>query len=176
MRTEPGEYLVGAYLKLVEHCDFVDYNVRIPGGGLEGLGELDVVGLNLQSKTAFLCEVTTHIRGLLYVDNLETVNRIQRKHDRQREYARRFLGNFISQRFMFWSPVVPVGYITTHLQEIAGLELFINGRYKECVDVLRGFAREHAHETQNPAFRLLQILEHLRDDQTINQKTASGGP
>ena len=32
-----GEYIVGAYLKLKLDCDFVDYNVRPPGGGLEGL-------------------------------------------------------------------------------------------------------------------------------------------
>ena len=33
------EYVVGAYLKLEEECDFVDFNVRPPGGGLKGLGE-----------------------------------------------------------------------------------------------------------------------------------------
>ena len=45
MLTDVGEYLVGAYLQLFENCDFVDYNVRPPGGGMKGLGELDVVGL-----------------------------------------------------------------------------------------------------------------------------------
>ena len=30
MKTEMGEYIVGAYLKLVEGCDVVDYNVRPP--------------------------------------------------------------------------------------------------------------------------------------------------
>ena len=45
MPTEMGEYLVGAYLKIIKECDFVDYNVRQPGGGLEGLNELDVIGL-----------------------------------------------------------------------------------------------------------------------------------
>lgn len=164
MRTEPGEYLVGAYLKLVEECDVVDYNVRIPGGGLEGLGELDVVGLNFKGKTAFVCEVTTHILGLLYKNNAETVARVRRKHLRQRQYAKRFLTSFDTHKFMFWSPVVPIGYLTTHLKKIDGLELVINGRYKGCVDALRLLARKHAHETQNPSFRVLQILEHLRDD------------
>jgi len=164
MRTEPGEFLVGAYLKLVEGCDVVDYNVRIPGGGLEGLGELDVVGLNFKSKTAFVCEVTTHILGLLYKNNAESVARIRRKHMRQRQYAKRFLTSFGAHRFMFWSPVVPVGYLTTNLQKIEGLELVINGRYKQRIAALRSFARKHTHETQNPSFRVLQILEHLRDD------------
>ena len=67
MKTEMGELVVGAYLKLCLHCAFVDYNVRPPGGGLEGLGELDVVGLDPDSGCAFLCEVTTHIRYQVYV-------------------------------------------------------------------------------------------------------------
>jgi hypothetical protein len=41
MRTEVGEYVVGAWLKIGLGCDVVDYNVRPPGGGLNGLGELD---------------------------------------------------------------------------------------------------------------------------------------
>src|SRR6266849_4060802 len=164
MRTEPGEFLVGAYLKLVEECDVVDYNVRIPGGGLEGLGELDVVGLNFKAKTAFVCEVTTHILGLLYKNNAESVARVRRKHLRQRRYAKRFLKSFDTHKFMFWSPVVPVGYLTTHLNKIDGLDVVINGRYKGCIDKLRLLAKKHAHETQNPSFRVLQILEHLRDD------------
>ena len=66
MAPEMGEYLVGAYLKLILECDFVDYGVRVPGGGVQGLNELDVVGIHFDKKTAYLCEVTTHIRGLLY--------------------------------------------------------------------------------------------------------------
>jgi hypothetical protein len=50
MATEMGEYLVGAYLKLLEQCSFVDYNVRPPGGKLEGLIELDVIGINIETK------------------------------------------------------------------------------------------------------------------------------
>ena len=60
MLTDIGEYIVGTYLQLIEECDFIDYNVRPPGGGLKGLSELDVVGLNLHTSTAYLCEVITH--------------------------------------------------------------------------------------------------------------------
>ncbi len=76
MKTEIGEYIVGAYLKVIKNCDFIDYNVRFPGGGLKGLGELDVIGLDFKNKSAYLCEVTTHIRGLLYKDNITTVEKI----------------------------------------------------------------------------------------------------
>ena len=164
MTAEMGEYVVGAYLKLEERCDFVDYNVRPPGGGLEGLKELDVVGLNFSSRTAYLCEVTTHIRGLLYVSNQETVKRVKEKYQRQQEYADRYLRDFKARRFMFWSPVVPKGYLTENLAEIEGLELILNSKYRECVTQLRGRARREKQDTGNPFFRSLQILEHLRGD------------
>ncbi len=163
MITDVGEYIVGAYLKLVQKCDFVDYNVRPPGGGLKGLGELDVLGLDFESSTAYLCEVTTHIRGLLYRNNEETVRRIANKHQRQVEYAKKYLANFSNHVFMFWSPVVPKGYITRGLQNIPNLELVINGEYKRRIERLRELAKKMTHDTRNPFFRMLQILEHLRD-------------
>ncbi len=163
MLTDIGEYTVGAHLKLIKECDFIDYNVRQPGGGLKGLGELDVVGLNFHDKTAYLCEVTTHIRGLQYKSNQETVDRIKRKHERQKEYAKKHLTNFKNHKFMFWSPVVPVGYITDHLASINSLELVINGEYKKCIEQLRLLAKNTTHDSGNPFFRMLQIIEHMRD-------------
>ncbi|MFC1719914.1 hypothetical protein ACFL00_02085 [Pseudomonadota bacterium] len=162
MLTEIGEYIVGAYLQLIEECDFIDYNVRPPGGGLKGLGELDVIALNFKSNTAYLCEVTTHIRGLLYVNNQETVARIKRKHKRQKEYAETYLKNFKTHKFMLWSPVVPMGYITEHLAEIDGLEIIINGEYKRRIEQLRTLAKQSTHDAKNPFFRMLQIVEHMR--------------
>jgi len=161
--TDVGEFLVGAHLQLGEDCDVVDYNVRPPGGGLEGLGELDVVGFNFKTDTAFLCEVTTHIRGLLYKNNQETVARIQRKHMRQQQYAEEYLDNFNSIRYQFWSPVVPKGYVTEELAKVDSLELIINGEYKKRVLALQDLAKKETHDARNPVFRVLQILGHLRD-------------
>jgi len=163
MLTDIGEYVVGAYLQLIEKCDFIDYNVRPPGGGLKGLGELDVVGLSFKNGTAYLCEVTTHIRGLLYKNNEETVARIVRKHNRQKEFADEQLRNFRNHRFMFWSPVVPVGYITDRLGQIEGLELVINREYRKRIEQLRSLAKKTTHDARNPFFRILQILEHMRE-------------
>ena len=163
MPTEIGEYLVGAYLKLIEGCDFVDYNVRPPGGGLEGLGELDVVGFHFKTNTAFLCEVTTHITDLLYKDNRTTVERVKKKYQRQKEYAQKYLKPFEHHVFMFWSPVVPKGYLTIHLAEIEGLQLIINAEYKRRVESLLEKARKEKQNTGNPVFRVFQILGALRD-------------
>lgn len=164
MRTEVGEYVVGAWLKIGMGCDVVDYNVRPPGGGLNGLGELDVVGYKLGEGRAYLCEVTTHISGLLIGSRASTVAKIAAKHERQKEYARTYLtSRFPEITYMFWSPYVPRGYLTERLAEIEGLELMINGRYKACVEELRLMARKHKNDFVNPFFRMLQILEAMRD-------------
>ncbi len=164
MLTDIGEYLVGACLRLLDRCDFVDYNVRAPDGGLDGLNELDVLGLNLQTGVAYLCEVTTHIRGLLHRSNKETVSHIRAKYAWQKSYAAQYLPNFATVHYQFWSPVVPVGYLTMHLAQIEGLKLIINGDYKRRVGELQELAKREARDTQNPVFRVLQILEHLRED------------
>jgi len=52
MVTDIGEYIVGASLQMLYKCDVVDYNVRPPGGGIRGLSELDVIGLDLENSTA----------------------------------------------------------------------------------------------------------------------------
>ena len=158
MATEMGEYVVGAYLKLEKRCDFVDYNVRPPGGGLEGLKELDVVGLRFKSRTAYLCEVTTHIRELLYGDNRKTVARVKQKYARQQEYACQHLKYFRNRHFMFWSPVVPRGYLTENLIEIEGLELIINEEYGMRVKKLRKRARTEKQDTGNPFFAHCRFL------------------
>jgi len=87
IKTDIGEYIVGAYLKVIKKCDIIDYNARPPGGGLEGLNELDVVGLDFKNKSVYLCEVTTHIRGILYKDNKTTIVTIKKKYEKQKEYA-----------------------------------------------------------------------------------------
>lgn len=162
MLTDIGEYVVGAYLKLVCCCDFVDYNIRPPGGGLRGLGELDVLGLRFSDRTAYLCEVTTHLTGLLIGNNRKTVDKIKQKHERQLEYADEYLGDFSDVVYQFWSPVVPVGYLTEKLATIEDLDLVINGEYKRRVEELRDLARKTTYDARNPVFRTLQILEHLR--------------
>jgi hypothetical protein len=162
MPTEMGEYLVGAYLKLVLGCNVVDYNARPPGGGLEGLGELDVIGFDFPNRKVYFCEVTTHLDGLLIGKGTSgTVAKLATKYRRQQEYAARHLHlpNF-TPRFMFWSPVVRPGLV----RELkgAGFELFINEKYSTAIRQLRDKAKASTADANNPAYRVLQILEHLR--------------
>lgn len=160
MATEMGEYIVGAYLKLVLECDVVDYNTRPPGGGLKGLGELDVIGFSFAKRRSYLCEVTTHLDGLLIGQNAgATIKKLADKHERQRAYADQYLSDF-EHHFMFWSPVVRAGLVPP-LKQI-GFELFINDQYAAAIGQLREKARASTADANNPAFRVLQILEHLR--------------
>lgn len=161
MSTEVGEYLVGAYLKMILGCQFVDYNIRTPGGGSKGLNELDVIGFDFANRTAYLCEVTTHILGAKYGNNQNTINTILKKHAWQQTYAKQHLSAFPILKFQFWSPVVPSG-IEHALRGVPTLDLVTNKTYTAKIDVLRSKAKSTSHETGNPVFRTLQILEHLR--------------
>jgi hypothetical protein len=162
MPTEMGEYLVGAYLKVVLKCSVVDYNARPRGGGLEGLGELDVIGFDFADRKAYLCEVTTHLDGLLIGGSGQsTIAKLKSKHLRQQEYVKRHLHlPDFAIRYMFWSPVVRRGLVQE--LEQTGFELFINRTYSEAMEKLRDSARASTADANNPAFRVLQILEHLR--------------
>jgi len=162
MATEMGEYLVGAYLKLVLGCGVVDYNARPPGGGLTGLGELDVIGLDFANERAYLCEVTTHLDGVQIGASAEaTIKKLTDKHARQREYAKSHLHlpNFAVQ-FMYWAPRVRSGLMPA--LQATGFDLFVNERYTKAIGELRDKARSSTSDANNPAFRVLQILEHLR--------------
>jgi hypothetical protein len=157
MATEAGEYIVGAYLQQFCDCNIVLYNSRMPGGGLEGLPELDVIGLNLKARVAYLCEVTTHLHGM----RPSAVKRCGPKHRQQRLYAKSMLDAFTTH-FQLWSPkVFPAQAV--ELRKLSGLELVINGEFKKRVDQLRTLARKIKHDTGNPFMRTIQILEQLRD-------------
>jgi hypothetical protein len=159
--TEMGEYLVGAYLKLLLGCGVVDYNARPPGGGLAGLGELDVIGLDFFNERAYLCEVTTHLEGLQIGSGSDaTIRKLAEKHARQREYAKAHLHlPKFTVRFMYWAPRVRSGLLPA--LEATGFELFVNKGYTKAMNELRQKARSSSADANNPAFRLLQILEHM---------------
>lgn len=164
MVTDIGEHLVGAALRLLEGCDVVDYNVRPPDTGMEGLGELDVVGLRFRDSTAFLCEVATHLAGLEYGTGYDgSIRKVTDKLARQRRYAEANLQPFPSRRYMLWCPVIPRGRLLEGLGAIDGLELVANGDYAARVRSLRRLAAGTTKDVGNPFFRTLQILEHLRD-------------
>ncbi len=160
MTTEIGELFVGAYLELCLGCTLVDYNVRPLSGDRMNNYELDVIGLDPDNSHAYLCEVSTQIRGL---PNEETLRIVSAKHDKQKEYVDKHLQSFETVTYMFWSPMVPIGVLTKKLLETTDLELVINGGYIQRFMELRELARTNSHDAGNAFFRVLQIVERLRD-------------
>ena len=76
---------------------------------------------------------------------------------------------------MLWSPYVPRGFLTENLSKIEALELIINGRYKDCIDELRRRARAETKNSTEPFFRVLQILEHMKDWPDDTPKVTQSG-
>lgn len=167
MPNEIGELLVGAYLKVITGCELVSYNVRPLGGGQH---EIDVIGLHFNPMTAYLCEVSTHLSGLLYGNgNAATLQRIRQKVEYMNRYASKNLPTTFQHTVMFWAPYVPQGALTAGLQALADelgfLDLVINGTYATWINsLLVEAAQQPPAATENDAFRLLQLLQHLRND------------
>ena len=169
MKTEMGEYIVGAYLKIIIGCDYVDYNVRPAERGLNGLGELDVIGIKLEKgkEEIFLCEVTTHLDGMVYGANYQaTIKKIEDKYKRQKNYRKKFIPGHFQEHYMLWSPVVLPkleSLLNTNSKgSLYGLEFIINNKYFEIIEQLKKEAKNTTKDFGNPFFRTLQILEHVR--------------
>lgn len=158
MTVEIGEYLVGAYLKVVNGCDVVDYHVRLGDGEAD---VVDVLGVDISNKTVYLCGVSTHLTGLRHGGtNHSTIDLINEKRRTYQVYAEANFADF-SHRFMLWSPVVESGYLENRITEIDGLELVANSDYKKAVNELTEKANADKRDIGNPAFRMLQILGSL---------------
>jgi hypothetical protein len=180
-----GEQLVGAYHKLVNDCEIVSYNQRSKVEGDQM--EIDVLAINSEggSQTVYVCEVITHLHGMRYsgspnTENWEgygsemyqnTLERILRKFDSDHGYVTRVFDDAEEYVFQLWSPVVPEGQLTDGLSELEQrfeeqvgeeLELMINNAYSERIDELRNLASQNKKDYGEPAFRFLQILEHMR--------------
>src|SRR4051812_15566949 len=96
--TDLGESLVGAYMRHIERCTIVLYNSYFA----DQQGEVDVVAVKPQKagqpRLVYLCEVTTHIRGMART----TVAKVPAKLKRLQAFADL---TFPSEehRFQWWS-------------------------------------------------------------------------
>jgi hypothetical protein len=166
--TDLGESLVGAYLRHIENCSMVLYNSFSAGTQ----GEVDVVGVKSPQepgcpRLVYVCEATTNIGGMAR----NAVARVPAKLKRLSEFAEAtFPGG--EHRYQWWSPYVSEGATTKDFDELSrqwkadgrSLEFVINGEYTRRVAKLVEHARCNPSTTNEPAYRMLQILTHLRGD------------
>jgi hypothetical protein len=170
----PGEEIVGEYLKHFRGCDFVEYNLYTP----DVQGEIDVVGINPAGKVVYICEVATHlVTGLQYVKygQPDNVDRFTKKFTKNIQYANKYFEEY-EKHFMLWSPIVKNqgtnarNNQTRDIQEIKdnllaefGVELepVANQTYLDCLTQLRRYAAKETKELKSPILRLMQIEEKL---------------
>jgi hypothetical protein len=163
-----GESLVGAYLRHIVGCQVVTYNSYFT----DRQGEVDVVGLRHgEPRTVWLCEVTTHTGGMFIVRNGKDVTAqvISEKLKRLHAFAElTFPGDH--HRYEWWSPRVPVGKVTTVMASMEvewgelgrELEFVINEAYTARLRELAHDAGNNSSTTNEPAYRMLQVLSRLR--------------
>lgn len=178
MAHNVGEELVGAYLQHVEGYEFVAFNLHT----LNTQGEIDVVGLNMKSRTVYLCEVAIHLEtGLQYVTDRQpdNVSRLVGKFEKDIEYARKYFKGY-KKVFMLWSPIVRdtrLGSKHNQMRDIAeikmavkkrgiDLRVFVNEEFQWAILRLKEIALEESKELKSSVMRLFQIEAKLNDHLT----------
>lgn len=170
MSTQPkaGEMLVGAYHKFIGECDFVTYQKTSLEKHIQT--EVDVVGVNLDGEQEiYACEVVTHLGGMGYGSYQENCDRLERKFKRAEKLVTTEYDSAGTYTFELWSLNTPKGLVTP-LSELADefeddtgyeLELVMNDDYAERIKHLRDLASSKNTQTNDLAFRFLQIFEYL---------------
>jgi len=170
-----GEDICGDYLNHILGCEFVSYNVTNP----DIQGEIDVIGIEIEKRTLYLCEVATHTGGLQYVTDKrpDDYNWFYSKFQKNIDYAKKYFSDF-NVELMLWSPVVKIqgesAKYNTYQELIRlqddikrnfnlKLELVINENYHKRFNQLRDYAGQNSSMFQSPVMRLLQIEENLNN-------------
>lgn len=183
-----GEEICGEWLRNVKQCEFIQYNLRTP----DVQGEVDVIGLNMKSRTVYACEVAIHlITGLQYNKGgqPDNVRRLTAKLRKDAAYVCKAFPDY-TRVFMLWSPIVKNQRVgskhnqTSHINEIARIiksecdvqiELMVNRKFQEALQALRIVARDTTKEMDSSVMRYLQVEEflaaHLRSAGMTNEVT-----
>jgi hypothetical protein len=100
-----GEEICGEYLQHIMTCEFLAYNVINP----DAQGEIDVIGIKLEKKIVYVCEVAVHTGGLQYVTEKrpDDYNRFKAKLDKDIQYAQKYFDAYTIIP-MIWSPIVRI--------------------------------------------------------------------
>lgn len=98
-----GEEIVSAYLEYIKNCEFIQKNLYT-----DVQGEIDVVGINIDKKELFVCEVAIHLTtGIQYVKNNQpnNVDKFIEKFSKNIEYTDQYFPDYY-KHFMLWTPIV----------------------------------------------------------------------
>ena len=167
--ADVGELIIEAWLKEIKGCEFVEYGVKT-----QNQGEIDVVGLSLQNKHAYLCESASHIHGLWYANDTDDQTvKLVTKFKRTADWAKDYLGAFPDRTYMLWTPVLKsntgskrdsaksVEDATACIKKSHGIDLEVvkNSDYRKKLQELREKACETTSNFSSSVLRLMQIEE-----------------
>ena len=169
-----GEELVSSYLEYIKGCDFIQKNLYTP----DVQGEIDVVGINLESREIYVCEVAIHLTtGLRYVKDKQPDNvvKLTEKFSKDIEYANKYFPDY-EKHIMLWSPIVKSSKASSKINQLkdlemidtkikgkygVGIQFIVNERFLNCLRELRNYAKSETKELKSPVLRLMQIEEYL---------------
>ena len=169
-----GEEICGEWLRHVRGCEFIQYNLKTT----DLQGEIDVIGLNMKTRTVYACEVAIHlITGLQCNKNNQpdNIRRLTTKFKKDIAYVRSNFKDY-NHVFMLWSPIVRNQKAgakhnqLAHVAEIAKIfdsenqakiELIINKQFQEALEALRKVAAPTSKEFDYFVMRYLQVEERL---------------
>jgi len=180
-----GEQLVGAYHKLINECEMVGYNQFSDRAGDQMEVDVLAVRTNEGRQRVYVCEVVTHLDGINYGGNPSdeywsefgstayqgTLDTIYQKFLVDKKYVERVFDDSHEYRFPLWAPYVAEGYRTSGLKKLVErfneeygeeIDLIINESYTNEIEKLRSLAGQETKKRGESAYRLLQILEHMR--------------
>ena len=168
-----GEEICGEYLKYILKCEFITYNVKIPNVH----GEIDVIGINLERKLIYVCEVAVHTSGLGYSTNNQPDDyaRFVAKFKKDIGYAKKYFPDYLVQP-MIWSPIVKISgqkakyNIAAELERVVqhiqneyqlSLELVINESFALAIGQLKDYTETETSEFKSSVMRMFQIQRSL---------------
>ena len=154
-------------MRQVRGCHTVAYNTFLPWGQ----GEIDVIGVAVADGDArpkvYLAEVATHLDGLNYGGYAASARKIKAKLTAACRYAHEIYPQ-ADATIEVWSPIVPSGLVTK-LAACGGV-LVVNDKFSARVGELIERARNTTRPSGDDAFRMLQILTHLRGAEDLRLK------
>ena len=170
-----GEQICADYLTHRIGCNFISTNISIP----EVQGEIDVIGIHLEKRTIYVCEVAVHTGGLGYNKNgkSDDYNILLGKFHRDIAYVQKYFPDYEVIIPMIWSPVVKISGVNAkynvynellklkeQINVDFGLELIlvINEIYQEYLNQLRSHSMSETSEFYSSVMRLFQIEETLK--------------
>ena len=172
-----GEEIVMAYLQYIKGCEFIQSNLYLP----DIQGEIDVVGIDIDNKKIYVCEVAIHlITGLQYVHQTEkrrnNVKKLVDKFSKDIEYAMKFFPDY-EKIAMLWCPIVKnqkIGSKNNQLNDVMEIKNIIKEKYDvelmtivnkdfmDCLNELKYFAVNDTKDNKSPVIRLMQIEGYLK--------------